>query len=196
MPHRTRLNKALGRFGSLKRTSFRYKLVQTLGYLLWGRKLGYLSWWPHAARSAGVILVCDGRIVLGQRSNRMNEGAGKYSVIGGFVDPGETYAEGVTREIFEETGVRLDPALFARTPDMMRELHIHLREQYNMDLTAFYFVQAITPTQLAQFVTNDEVAGFVTVDEAGYRALIAKGQMAFANEVSVIDEAFSKGLIF
>lgn len=195
MSHRTRLNKALGRFGSLKNNSFRYKLVQFIGYALWGRKLGYLSWWPHAARSAGVILVNNGRIVLGRRSSLMNEGAGKYSVIGGFVDPGETYAEGVVREIYEETSVRMDVALFQRTPDMLRELHVSIREQYDMDLTAFYYVQAISDADLAKLTLNEEVDDFVVVTEAEYRALVQADMLAFPNEVSIIDEAFAKNLI-
>lgn len=195
MTTRTRLNKALGRFGSLKPKSFRYKLVQALGYLLWGRKLGYLSWWPHAARSAGVILVCEGRIVLGRRSAQMTDGSGKYSVIGGFVDPGETFADGLIREIREECGLVLSASLFRRPPDMLREFHVSIREQYNMDLTAFYYIQAITREQAAQLKPSAEVDDFILVDAAAYRSLVAADKLAFRNEVSVIDEALQKGLI-
>lgn len=195
MSTRTRANKALGRFGALKPPSFRYKLVQLIGYLFWGRKLGYLSWWPHAGRSAGVIFTCNGRIVLGKRSAKLSDGCGKYSVIGGFVDSGETFAQGLVREVLEESGLVLDAALFNRPPDMMREMRICLREQYDFDQTAFYYVHALTPAQVAQLVPGAEVDQFILVDEAAYRTLIAEGQMAFRNEVSVIDEAFAKNLI-
>lgn len=195
MSTRTRLNKALGRFGSLKPNSFRYKLVQLIGYMLWGRKLGYLSWWPHAGRSAGVIFTCNGRIVLGKRSAALNDGRGKYSVIGGYVDEGETYAQGLVREVYEESGLVLDAAPFNRPPDMMRELRICLREQYGFDLTAFYYIHALTPEQVAQLTPGPEVDSFILVDEAAYRKLVAEDRMAFRNEVSVIDEAFANNRI-
>ena len=64
---RTWANRLLGRYGALKRTDLRYRFIQSLGYLLYGRKIGYLSWWQHAGLSASVLLFHKGKVLIGQR---------------------------------------------------------------------------------------------------------------------------------
>jgi 8-oxo-dGTP diphosphatase len=51
----------------------------------------------------GAIAVLDGRLLLVQRANEPS--AGEWSVPGGRVEPGETLAEAVVRELSEECGL-------------------------------------------------------------------------------------------
>jgi 8-oxo-dGTP diphosphatase len=51
----------------------------------------------------GAIAVHDGRLLLIRRGH--GPAAGEWSVPGGRVEPGETMAEAVVRELVEETGV-------------------------------------------------------------------------------------------
>ncbi len=55
---------------------------------------------------AAVIVDDDGRILLGQRVDD-----GRWSLIGGILDPGEQPAEGLRREVEEEAGIVVLPEL-------------------------------------------------------------------------------------
>ncbi len=55
-----------------------------------------------------IMLVTHGQDVLLGRSPGWPDGM--YSLLAGFVEPGETISEAVAREVFEETGVRIGPA--------------------------------------------------------------------------------------
>lgn len=52
--------------------------------------------------AAGAIIVRDGKILLQRRSDN-----GKWGLIGGIMEPGETYAECALREVSEETGLQV-----------------------------------------------------------------------------------------
>ena len=52
----------------------------------------------------GLVFDDDGRVLLHRRAD-----TGKWSVIGGLPNPGEEPAEAVVREVFEETGVTVEP---------------------------------------------------------------------------------------
>ncbi|MGD9797072.1 MAG: NUDIX hydrolase [Acidimicrobiia bacterium] len=51
----------------------------------------------------GAVAVDDDRLLLVRR--RPEPGAGRWSIPGGHVEPGETLAEAVVRELLEETGL-------------------------------------------------------------------------------------------
>ncbi|GAA0702527.1 NUDIX domain-containing protein [Kitasatospora atroaurantiaca] len=53
---------------------------------------------------AAVVLDDRGRLLLARRADN-----GRWSIIGGILDPGEQPADGVARECFEETGVTVEP---------------------------------------------------------------------------------------
>ena len=53
---------------------------------------------------SGLVFNEAGEILLHRRSD-----TGQWAVIGGMVDPGEEPADAVVREVFEETGVRVEP---------------------------------------------------------------------------------------
>src|ERR1700688_513291 len=53
-----------------------------------------------------IVLVSDGeRALLGRQASWP---VGRYSTIAGFVEPGESVEDAVTREVFEETGIEVD----------------------------------------------------------------------------------------
>jgi len=72
---------------------------------------------PHYPRlsPAVIVLVSRGDEVLLGRSNRFPNAF--YSVLAGFVEPGETLEQTVEREIYEETGIRVrDITYFGSQP--------------------------------------------------------------------------------
>ncbi|HSR12862.1 MAG TPA: NAD(+) diphosphatase [Thermodesulfobacteriota bacterium] len=64
----------------------------------------HLLQFPRLA-PAVIVLVERGRELLMARSRHFAPGV--YSVLAGFVEPGETLEEAVEREVFEETGIRI-----------------------------------------------------------------------------------------
>ncbi|MEZ4522376.1 MAG: NAD(+) diphosphatase [Thermomicrobiales bacterium] len=63
-----------------------------------------LSHYPRLSPAVIVLVQRDGEILLG-RSNRFPNAF--YSVLAGFVEPGESLEQTVAREVFEETGIRV-----------------------------------------------------------------------------------------
>lgn len=65
------------------------------------RKIGHdLLWLPGVI---GIVFDDEGRVLLGQRSD-----SGTWTLITGMLDPGEQPAQGLVREILEETGVSVE----------------------------------------------------------------------------------------
>lgn len=58
-------------------------------------------WLPSVS---AVVVNAAGELLLGQRADD-----GRWSVVSGFVEPGEQPATAVVREVEEETGVRVEP---------------------------------------------------------------------------------------
>jgi len=53
---------------------------------------------------SGLVFDVAGRVLLQRRSDTRT-----WSVIGGMIDPGEEPADAVVREVFEETGIQVEP---------------------------------------------------------------------------------------
>jgi len=64
-----------------------------------------LLWLPAVT---AVVIDEHGRLLLNQRSDD-----GRWSLIGGILEPGEQPADGIVRECFEETGVTVEPESLA-----------------------------------------------------------------------------------
>ena len=64
------------------------------------------------ATGDGAVIDAAGRILLIRRADN-----GKWAMPGGALSVGETPAQGVTREVFEETGVRVEPVSFVGVHD-------------------------------------------------------------------------------
>lgn len=59
---------------------------------------------PRPELCVGAVVVADDRLLLIERGRGV--GIGAWSIPGGRVEPGETMAEAVVRELAEETGLR------------------------------------------------------------------------------------------
>ncbi|QWF79177.1 NUDIX hydrolase [Amycolatopsis sp. CA-230715] len=69
---------------------------------------------PEPVRCVGgIVHDADGRLLLVLRAN--DPGRGQWSLPGGKVEPGETDAEAVSREMSEETGLLVRPGALAGT---------------------------------------------------------------------------------
>jgi 8-oxo-dGTP diphosphatase len=61
------------------------------------------------AQVVAAIIERDGRFLMGKRSLRKASAPGTWCTITGRIEPGETEAEAVAREVLEETGLRVQP---------------------------------------------------------------------------------------
>ena len=80
----------------------------------------------HLILGASAVIVADGAILLVQRGHEPQ--LGRWSVPGGRVEPGETFAEAAAREAYEETGleVRIGAELWNLTiTDGDRTFEVH-----------------------------------------------------------------------
>jgi 8-oxo-dGTP pyrophosphatase MutT (NUDIX family) len=192
---RTWANRLLGRFGALNKTDLRYKVIQAVGYLLYGRKIGYLSWWQHAGLSASVLLFHKGKVLVGKRRN-MLDANGKYCGIGGFIEMErrETFESGLVREVWEETRIRLDQSKL--TPANLLSINMwygdiyELRDMAQVGLTYIYH---LTDDEAAQLEETDELHAFIWADAAALDDLFDKNMMAFAGEYRKMRRAFDEG---
>jgi NAD+ diphosphatase len=66
-------------------------------------KCGYISY-PRISPAIITAVVKDNKLLLAHNANFVN---GMYSVIAGFVEPGETFEDCVAREVFEEVGIQV-----------------------------------------------------------------------------------------
>ena len=79
---------------------------------------------------AGGLIELDGRLLLVQ--NQRRDGSLDWSTPGGVVDPGEALLEGLTREVEEETGLRVSSwegplwTVEAEAPDMGWTLEVEV----------------------------------------------------------------------
>ena len=58
--------------------------------------------YPALSNAVIVVVEKEGRLLLG---HNVNFPSGRYSILAGFVEPGETLEETIRREIFEESGI-------------------------------------------------------------------------------------------
>ncbi len=90
---------------------------------------------------AGGLIELDGRLLLVQ--NQRRDGSLDWTTPGGVVDPGEALLEGLTREVEEETGLRVSAwegplwTVEAEAPDMgwTLEVEVHRAVGFVGDIT-------------------------------------------------------------
>ena len=95
------------------------------------------------ARAAARVLLLDaaGRVLLFRGGDPMAPERGTWWITpGGGLDAGETHAEGAARELFEETGLRLDPAGLGE-PVLHREVDFDFDGVRYCQAEQFFFVR-------------------------------------------------------
>ena len=69
------------------------------------------SAYAHSIPTASALVLDDeGRVLLGRRAH--DPDAGKWDVLGGFLEEGEHPLDGLRRELKEETGLEIEPLEF------------------------------------------------------------------------------------
>lgn len=63
------------------------------------------NWYNNPAISVSIALIKNGKILLAKRAVEPKKG--KWDILGGFVEPGESVEQGVIREMKEETGLNV-----------------------------------------------------------------------------------------
>jgi ADP-ribose pyrophosphatase YjhB (NUDIX family) len=71
------------------------------------------QYWGNSVPGVQVLLERDARVLLGRR--RDDPGAGLWDIPGGFLHEGEDALAGLRREVWEETGLELEPIEFLGT---------------------------------------------------------------------------------
>lgn len=105
-----------------------------------------------------VVVACvpvnDGLLVV---KRNHDPGKGQLALPGGYLEVGESWQEGVVREIFEETGVVLSTEDIDGTWDV-----------YTSPITGHLVIYAVCKkvlTELPEFTPNDEIADISVITE-------------------------------
>lgn len=188
-----KLKHLYGKHACLNRKDPRFKILQVLSLVLFGRKLAYGSWWLHAARSTGAMLFQDGKLLLGRRDNSF-DGNKKFSTFGGFVDNFETFAQATSRELREEVCLTIPPVKFnTRNLFCMDQRRSNISEQHDMPSVSTIYIYHPTKEELSTLATTKEVSEFKWVDEEDLDAMYKKGELAFEHNYKLAKQAFAEG---
>jgi ADP-ribose pyrophosphatase YjhB (NUDIX family) len=124
----------------------------------------------------GIVLLPVGRGLLAVRRS-IAPGFGKLALPGGYIGTEETWQEAAAREVFEETGIRIDPA------------GIHeFRVLSTADAGGLLLVFG-----LARRYRVAELPPFVPTDETSERVILTRPQeLAFPAHTVVVAEYFKR----
>jgi 8-oxo-dGTP diphosphatase len=106
----------------------------------------------------GVIHDTQGRLLLVRRAN--DPGRGLWSLPGGRVEPGESDAEALARELFEETGLTVAPGRLVGTVTRPATTGVYQINDYEAQVTG----GALTPGDDAAEAAWTDLATFTTLE--------------------------------
>jgi ADP-ribose pyrophosphatase YjhB (NUDIX family) len=126
---------------------------------------------PTLAVSAILLAPDDGRVLLIQRGKPPGEGL--WSLPGGRVEPGETIAEAVARELLEETGLVAEPIALVEIVERIGPAHHYVILAHLARATGGALA-AGGDARDARWLTDAEVAARPTTD--GLAAVIGRAR--------------------
>lgn len=112
---------------------------------------------PRKERSAArVVVMCDGRYLLGERYDPGMPDCRWWSTPGGGIDPGEDAATAAARELAEELGIDVDPADL-RGPVARRVVVHGYTDQVTRQAEAYFVLEVERPFEpSSRFMTERE----------------------------------------
>lgn len=102
--------------------------------------------------TAVVVVKHKGRVLIVQRGDTSPWMPNKWSLVGGIVDSGEDIQSAAAREVFEETGIRLQSLKFYRL--------IEDKEDGDM-----FFFTAVSPTETVKIDWENQAYAWITKRE-------------------------------
>ena len=179
----------------IKLNEWRYKVAQFALRLIYGRPYHYISPWTGVGACTGLILHCDGKILLSLREGDI-EDSGTWSIIGGFLnmDDHETFAQAITRELKEETGLELEPTLFpdSAIKHTFIEHGLDYIELENYARMGVYFWHEITMEEFDSLQTKDETAAFKLVTQEEFEHMIQIKEVIVQNAINAVRDFFER----
>ena len=124
----------------------------------------------------GAIAVVDGRLLLVRRGH--GPAAGTWSIPGGRVEPGETLAEAVVREVAEETGLE------AMCDDLVGWVE-RIGDDYHFVILDFFVTVLDGPEKEPQAGGDAAEAAWVPLDDVSHLRL-ADGLAEFLHEHGIV----------
>ena len=128
---------------------------------IWPRVCGVcneITWRNPLPVVVAVLKIGQGVLLVRRRSQ---PGYGKLALPGGFLDYGETWQEGVARELQEETGVEMPPSSFKfhRLESSADKKHILI-----FGASPWYIMEDQALAQIKAFQPNSEVSELVITE--------------------------------
>ena len=121
--------------------------------------------------AVALVPLGDGLLVI----RRSIPPVGALALPGGYIDFGESWQQAAAREVFEETGLRIDP-------DSIAEFRV--LSAPDGTVLVFGLAAACDPTSLPEFAPTPETSGVAVID--------APEEMAFPIHSQVVREYFAR----
>jgi ADP-ribose pyrophosphatase YjhB (NUDIX family) len=102
------------------------------------------------------------RVLVVQRAKPPSEGL--WSVPGGKLERGETIAEGIAREVKEETGLEVEVGARIEILERIGQNHHYVIHSHAARVVGGSLAPNADEVRAARWVTNDELASLATTD--------------------------------
>jgi 8-oxo-dGTP pyrophosphatase MutT (NUDIX family) len=171
---------------------WRYTLGQWVLRLLFGRRWHHISPWAMAGVGAGLVVIWNGKALIHQRRGPI-ERVGTWGFNGGYLEltQHETFTQGLAREVFEETGLRIDPASLG-TPYWVAILYNQSKIMMaNHTGVACWFAVKASKNILPLVRESDEAHNFKWATLAEIETLHQQGQLASMETYQAFTGAFA-----
>lgn len=129
----------------------------------------------RAEVAVGAVVRHEGRLLLIRRAKPPQ--AGRWSLPGGRVEPGESLRDAVAREVYEEAGLVVDVGDQVGWVERIGEGHHYVILDFAATVTGATSLRAGDDAAEARWVALDEVASVDLVD----------GMLTFLREHGVVD---------